>query len=249
MLIHNHKAHYRFIKGIDPYSCGVVADSGWEIVRVTLVAAVPWRAGFDLVDEYLGAAGLARTALCAMELRSPGPFSMDGFVAFNREYRGVLEQWELLVDGVNPIARTNVAPLINAPTQVLLHAFCFVRSSSAAPHPSFVVAGAGELRDGVLEAHRIVRRGEVSPDAMLEKADYVLSVMDERLSGLGVGWSLVTSVNLYTIHALDDALRRRLLDRIGPAARHGLCWHITRPPVLEIEFEMDVRGLAMTMQL
>ncbi len=246
MLIHNTNAHYSFLRGIDPYSCGVVAAPGWEIVGVTLPAAMPWRDGFDFVDQYLHRAGLERAALCAMELRSPRPFSMDGFIEFNREYRAVLEEWQLLVEGVNPIARTNVAPLIDPPTEVLLHAFSFVRPNPDTPRPTFVVAGAGELREGILEAHRIVRRGAVSPDAMLEKAEYVLGVMEERLNGLGVGWGQVTSVNLYTIHSLDDPLRGLLLDRLGPAARHGLCWHMTRPPVLDIEFEMDVRGVALS---
>jgi len=38
-------------------------------------------------------------------------------------------------------------------------------------------------------------------------------------------------------------MRILLSDRIGPAARNGITWHITRPPVVDIEFEMDVRGL------
>lgn len=244
MATHNTQAHYKFVKGIDPYSCGVVADPGWEIVRVTLGAAILWREGFQFADGYLSGLGLPRAALCAMELRSPKPFSMSGFIDFNAGYRAVLKEWGLLADGVNPVARTNVAPQQDPPATVSLHAFSFVRPNPGLGRPTFVVAGAGELREGTLESHRIVRRGETTPAALLEKAAYVLDVMRERLEGLEVGWSQVTGVNIYTVHPLDEPLRALLLDRLGPAARRGLCWHLTRPPVLEIEFEMDVRGVA-----
>lgn len=244
MLIANPNGHYSFLKGIEPYSCGVVAAAGWEIVRVTLENWLPWRSGFELVDDTLKTHGLARSAMCAMELRSPEPFSMEGFIEFNRGYCAVLEEWQLLVDNLNPVARTNVAPVQDPPATPSLHAFAFVRRNPTLRRSTFVVAGAGELRDGILEAHRIVRRGETSSAAMLEKAAYVLDVMEERLAGLGVSWAQVTATDIYTAYSLDEKLRELLLKRLGPAAQRGLCWHITRPPVREIEFEMDVRGLA-----
>ena len=57
VLIHNPKGNYHFLKGIDPYSCGVIADSGYEIVNVTLKNLVPWREGFTHIDAYLKAQG------------------------------------------------------------------------------------------------------------------------------------------------------------------------------------------------
>ena len=250
MLFPNESGHYRFLQGIEPYSCGVIAEPGWEIVRVTTAGLLPppWRAGFDLIDAHLRRLGLSRASLCAMELRSPAPFTMEGFIGYNRGYRALLEEWGLLLGGVNPIARTNVAPLTGAPSEVSLHAFSFVRPNPGLARRTFVVAGAGELREGILESHRILRRGDTSPAALMEKADYVLDVMEERLHGLGVGWEDVTATDVYTVHPLTEALRTLLLKRVGPAARHGLCWHVTNPPVLEIEFEMDVRGLAIEVQ-
>ena len=53
MLIQNSKGHYRFLPGIDPYSSGVVADGGHEVIHATLVQAIPWREGFELIKEYL----------------------------------------------------------------------------------------------------------------------------------------------------------------------------------------------------
>ena len=110
MLIAHPKGHYRFLQGIDPYSCGVVAEPGWEIVRVVLAEPLPWREGFERVDAHLAAEGCDRVSLCAMELRSPAPFTMQGFIDFNREYCAVLQAWGLYVDELNPVARTNVAP-------------------------------------------------------------------------------------------------------------------------------------------
>ena len=50
MLIAHPKGHYHFLQGIDPYSCGIIADPGYEIIHVTLAEALPWRAGFERVD-------------------------------------------------------------------------------------------------------------------------------------------------------------------------------------------------------
>lgn len=244
MIIKNDAGHYRFHKGIAPYSCGVVAEPRWEIVHVTLSSWLPWREGFELIDDYLRQVRLGRVALCAVELRSPAPFSMEGFIEFNRGYRAVLEHWELLVEGLNPIARTNVAPVNAAPAAPSLHGFSYVRPNRDLKRATFVVAGAGELREGTLDSRGIIRRGETSLEALCEKAAYVLDVMEDRLCGLSVGWDQVTAVDIYTIHSLEEPLHSLLLGRIGPAARHGLRWYLSQPPVTEIEFEMDVRGVA-----
>jgi len=243
MLIPHPKGQYLFLKGIDPYSCGVLAVQGQEIVRVTLGKLMPWREGFDWVDDYLRRHGRDRFALCAMELRSPRPFTMQGFIQFNRGYCDVLKQWGVYVDGLNPVARTNVAPVFDPPATPSLYAFSFTRPVSTATRPTFVVAGAGELRDGILEAGRIVRPGETTPDAMAEKATYVMGVMEERLKGLGVAWDRVTAVDVYTAHPMDSLIRTTLLPGFGAAVRHGLHLFPAHPPIEDIEFEMDVRGV------
>ena len=58
-------------------------------------------------------------------------------------------------------------------------------SPSAATHPapSFVIAGSAEAREGGASyRERTVRHGETSPDAMREKARYVLGEMERRLA-------------------------------------------------------------------
>jgi len=243
-LTDNPRGAYLFLPGISPYSCGVVAAPGYEIVHVTLGRPLPWRSGFEAVADHLGRLGRPRQALCAVELRSPAPFTLKGFIEFNRGYREVLKEWDLMVDGVNPVARTNVAPEVGPPQEPALHAFsCTVPSGEQGWRPTFVVAGAGEVREGRLDIASIVREGETSVDAMREKAAYVVGCMSERLGGLGVGWEDVTAVGVYTVHDIHPLLGSPLLSAAHGAARHGLTWRFARPPIVGIEFEMDARGV------
>jgi hypothetical protein len=244
MLIANPAGHYHFLKGIDPYSCGVVADPGHEILFVTFRDAPPWRRGFELIDTHLKSISRDRSALCSIQLRCPEPYPIDGFVAFNDQYREVLADWDLFFEGLNPVSRTNVAPAYAPPAETVMHAFGYtVSASTPNPPPSFVIAGAGELRDGVLVAEGIVRRGETTPAAMRAKADYVMKVMETRLDGLGARWDVLNQINVYTVHPLENFIEDIVLNRLGPARRMGIHWHHTRPPVQEIEYEMDMRGV------
>lgn len=242
LIPHPHAA-YRFLPGIAPYSCGVIANPGHEIVHVTLADARPWREGFAFVEQFLREQGCQRSELCAMELRSPQPFSMPGFIEFNRAYCSVLETWGVFVDGVNPIARTNVCPVAMVGPEPVLHAFSFVRPNAALQRQTFIVAGAGELVDGTLVNDGILRQGETSAEAITEKARYVCEVMAERLRGLQGDWGEVTTVNAYTIHPLHPLMETLVLPGFPAARRYGVTWHFARPPVVDIEYEMDLRGI------
>src|SRR5687767_1560348 len=104
MLIANAKGNYSFLRGIAPYSGGVIADSGFEVIHARFSKPVPLADGFRRIREHLGVAGRTGHALCAMELRSPKPFTFEGFDQFNSGYVNVLREWGLLVEnGVNPI--------------------------------------------------------------------------------------------------------------------------------------------------
>lgn len=234
---------YRFLPGIEPYSSGVVAMPGHEIVHATLQAALPYREGFALIERHLAGIGRARAALCAIELRIPAPLSFDGFGAFNRDYRALLTDWKLLVAGVNPIARTNVAPVVRPPTEPVLHAFSYTRRGDRPGTPTFVNAGSGELRKAAMSAEGIVRRGETSPAAMAEKAAHVMGEQAARLAGLGVDWSDVTAVDVYCPHPLHGFLAAGVLGPMGPAAAHGVHWFLSHPPIAGLEYEMDMRGV------
>lgn len=239
MLLPNPKGGYHFLRGIGPYSAGVVAAPGFSLEHVRLARPLALREGFDLVDELLRAAGRPRAALCAMALRSPAPFTFAGFAEFNAGYVEILKSWDLLVDGVNPIARTNVAPAIDPLAEPSLYSFVYSVPEEGAAG-AFVVAGAGELPEGSLDPNDVV------PGSIPEKARFVLGLMEGRLTGLGASWSDVTVANIYTVHDLPvDELTRAM----GPAVRHGMTWHYTRPPIVTIEFEMDLRGVASELVL
>src|SRR5579872_2161844 len=199
-LIEHPKGNYLFLPGIAPYSCGVVAAPGFEIVHVTLRRPGPYRDGFERVEQFLAAVGRPQAALCAIELRSPRPFSFRGFAEFNAAYTAILENWGLYVDGRNPVARTNVAPEVSSPDEPVLYGFSYTRPDEGGEAPTFVVAGAGELPEGVLAPEFIVATGDTSTAGMKTKASFVLDLMENRLLGLGVGWPAVTDANLYTIH-------------------------------------------------
>jgi len=107
--------------------------------------------------------------------------------------------------------------------------------------PTFVVAGAGELPEGVLSREGIIALGDASTHGLQVKSRFVMDLMESRLRGLGVGWPLVSNVNVYTAHCLTPLVPEIILGRMGSACIHGVHWHYCRPPIEEIEFEMDMR--------
>ena len=242
-LIDNPKGNYVFLSGIAPYSSGVAAMEGFEIIHATLQRPVPYRKGFEKIKKHIIELGRPKSALCAVELRSPQPFTFDGFSAFNQGYQDILRDWGLLVEGKNPIARTNVAPEVRPPHEPVLYGFSYtVPISLKGSLATFVIAGSGEL-DGGLTADAIVRGGETSPDAIKEKVKFVMTVMGARLSGLKMTWSGVRAVDLYTVHPMGHLLAEEILGPMGEASIHGVRWHYSRPPISGLEFEMDMRGV------
>jgi len=239
--IENLPGGYSFLKGISPYSGGVAALPGFEIVHVRLERSIALEPGFAAIDRYLESQRRPRHALCAVELRSPRPFTFQGFQEFNRRYVSILHRWGLLLDGVNPVARTNVAPLLLAPTEPSVYGFSITVEAANAP-ASFVIAGSGELPEGSLDPHDVVRRGETSTDALREKARFVMNLMSARLAGLDASWSQVTAAQIYSVHDIHPFLQTEILTVMREAALLGVHWHFARPPIESIEYEMDLRG-------
>ena len=235
------KGNYRFLPGIAPFSSGAVAMPGYQVVHAMLRRPIPYRRGFELIDAHLREQTRPRQALCAIELRIAAPLSFAAFDGFNEGYQAILKDWDILVDGANPVARTNVAPVVGAPSEPSLYGFAYTIPGGPGA-PTFVVAGSGETRSRG-EAG-LVRSGEISSDAIREKAAFVMGVMRERLHGLGADWADVTAINVYTAFAIEPFLADVILNAVGPAAIHGVQWHLSRPPIEKIEFEMDMRGVA-----
>ncbi len=191
---------------------------------------------------WLEARRLTVKSLCAVALRCAEPHSFNGFATFNQEYRGLLEDWEIMVDGTNPVARTNVSPVVNPPSETHLYGFAFCKPSDLDAR-TYVVAGGGELPHRDLSREHIVRAGETTPDAMQEKAKCVTDIMRLRLERMNADESLLSAINVYTSHPVRSLLEDILIPQIPAAAHIGIRWNLTRPPVKEIEFEMDLRGV------
>ncbi len=233
---------FSFLEGGFPYSAGVVAQPGFEIRRVRFAQVQPMAAGFARIAAILQAQGRPTTALCAAELRSPQPFTMAGFQGFNRDYVDVLGQWGLVRNGLNPVARSNVCPLHAAPAEPGLHAFCYTVPTGAAPQPAtFVVAGSGEWPEHLPFPEGIVARGDTSPTGMAAKIAYVLQTMRNRCDGLGADWATVSAAHVYTGHDIHPFLASHFA--ASGLLGNGLDWQVCAPPILELEFEMDVRRI------
>jgi len=232
---------YRFLPSVFQFSGGVTALSGHAIERVQFRSPVPLKQGFERIERLITEAGRPLTSFCACELRSPAPFTEQGFRAFNEVYVVTLQKWGLFDGKVNPVARSNVCPQIDAPPEPSFHAFSFtVRTTHAAP--SFVIAGSAEAREGGASySERTVRYGETSAEAMREKARYVLGELERRLAVFGLGWPDTTATQVYTVHDLYPLLADEIVRR--GAARAGLTWHYARPPVQGLEYEMDCRAV------
>ena len=232
---------YRYVRGPFQYSGGVAAEQGYAIERTRFANPQPIEQGFAAIEAHLAAMGRPVTSFCACELRSPAPFTEQGFIDFNRVYVGTLERWGIFKDEENPVARSNVCPEINPPPEPSFEAFSYT-VPSAAGVKSFVIAGSAEATEqGANYSERIIRLGETSPDAIREKAKFVLGVMEGRMEALGMGWADVTASQVYTIHDLHPFLADEIVARGAAAA--GLTWYYARPPVVQLEYEMDVRGV------
>jgi hypothetical protein len=230
---------YRFMPGVSQYSCGIGALPGFAIERVRFSSPVPLKQGFEKIAQIIKATGRPLTSFGACELRSPAPFTEAGFKAFNEIYIQTLIEWGVMKDGVNPVARSNVCPKLDPPREPCFHAFSFTSLAVDAP-PSFVVSGSGESVEGKANYRdHAVRLGDTSPAGMLEKAKWVLGEMERRMSAFSGEWRQTTAVQLYTVHDVFPFLESELGKR--GVLRPGLTWHYTRPPVVDLEYEMDCR--------
>jgi len=67
--------------------------------------------------------------------------------------------------------------------------------------------------------------------------------MERRLGAFEAGWRDTTATQVYTVHDLHPFLADEIVRR--GAGDSGLTWHYCRPPVVELGFEMDCRGITI----
>jgi hypothetical protein len=66
--------------------------------------------------------------------------------------------------------------------------------------------------------------------------------MERRLKALGFAWQDAISTQAYTVQDIGALVGEEIVGK--GAAPGGLSWHFCRPPVVGLEYEMDVRGAA-----
>ena len=109
-----------------------------------------------------------------------------------------------------------------------------------------MIAGGAELRDGSGSyAERTVRYRDLSPNGLKEKVRFTVGSMESRLGAFGFGWKDTTAVQAYSVHDFHPVISDELVRR--GAARFGLTWHFARPPVIDLEYEMDCRRVMREM--
>lgn len=253
--IHNSVgADYAFLEGRSAFSAGVIALPGFEIVRARFARPLPLAEGFDAIAAHLRERHRPLTALCAAELRSPRPLSVGGFDDFNAAWVAVLRRWGLCRHDLNPVARCNACPVHDVPAEAGFHAFSYTMPTGAAhagflttsdhaadaPGPrGFVLAGYAEWAEGTPFPDGIVAYGDTSPAGLARKAAFVLDGLEKNTAALGGDWRAITAVQVYTRHEIGALVATQFAPR--GLARLGLDWHVCRPPIEGMEFEIDVR--------
>lgn len=236
-LIANAEGGYRFLPGSPVFSGGAVAEPGFGFVHAIFSSWLPFDAGLHAVERHLQAVGRPMRALAGLELRLPRQLTADEFAAFNAPYVERLMHWGILVDSLNPVSRTNVAPASEPPAEPSVHAFSYCVPVKAHAR-SYVMSGMTE------SGSSLVVQGEPSVEGMRRKLAHVAGAVGRRLQQLGVDWMDASHIDLYSAHGFGAPPVTLLEPVLGIALRRGLRWHHGRPPVVGLELELETRGLA-----
>jgi hypothetical protein len=226
VLSHFADGGYRFLASPGrPFSAGIVADTGFDLVHVVFLRPVPLASGLDAARRHVESAGRPAGALAAFELRIPEPLSREGFDAFNEPYVERMAALGLRGEEGWVTARTNVAPTVAPVGEPSLYAFTYTVPGGNRSQPAFRLSGATETRrDGTAADHLAS----------------IVEVLAERMAELGVSWEAATAINVYgaTVAPADEVAAA-----FGSATLHGLTWFPSRPPLRDFEFEIDAHGV------
>lgn len=236
-LLHFAPGNYRFLAG-GPFSAGVAPDEGFALRRVRFARLVPMADGFAAIRQHLIDRGRPVTALAGCELRSPRPMTIDEFTTFNAVYLETLHTWGCRDGALNPVARSNLAPALDAPGEATFFAFTYTIAEPGAVG-DYLVSGLPEIRDGAKAGDRVVAGDDVSPQGLATKLTFILDVLRRRVADLGGDWTGITGAQIYSAHDIGP-LMKNVLSPIG-LAQIGLAWYPAWPPVTGFHIEADVR--------
>ena len=227
------------------FSQGVIALDGYVFRRIQLRESLPMESGLNLAAQVIQTAGRPLTALCGCELRIPRPLTRVDFSAFNRRYIAALASTGFHTDPVNPAARTNMAPTVDAPKDATLVAFTFAVPGPSGPTGAdFLVSGKPELAN---DPSRVIAPGDLSPAGLRKKAAFVLQELQRIVQQLGGFFNDTATTEIYTREPIDDL--RTIFESASLSL--SLCTHIPGdPPVVgpgdfPLVFEGDVRSITV----
>ena len=208
-----------------PYSGGVLANPGFDLVHVTFVHATPLAAGLDAAVKCVLAANRPVLSIAGFELRIPAPLTADGFETFNKTYIAKLQEIGLDVEQTIPTARTNVATSLSPVTEASVHGFTYSTPGPSERH-SFLMSGVAEE----------------APADVATMLDSIMTSLSSRMSELGASWEDATVIQLYGLDEMQQPVVDRVLRRVGQAAARGIHWFPSLPPIQGLRLEIDVRS-------
>ncbi|HEY4025030.1 MAG TPA: hypothetical protein VGO86_01260 [Candidatus Dormibacteraeota bacterium] len=214
-----------------PFSAGIVADQGFDLVHAVFHRPVPLHQGLESAAAHVRAAGRPVTALGAFELRIPDPLSREEFDAFNAPYAERLTGLGLVSENGLVAARTNVAPTVAGVAEPSLHAFTYTVPGRGRPRSAFRLSGATETRRDASEADQLRS---------------IVEVLEGRLAELGLSWDDATTISVYG--EASDALWD-VRESFGTTGLRGLTWFPALPPLDDFAFEIDAQGVGTELVL
>ncbi len=232
---------YRFVPGRQ-FSGGVAAEPGFALRRVRFREPLPLAQGLAAARAIIAAAGRPPEALAACELRSPLPLPIAEFLAFNETYLAALRAQGFSAAPPYPIGRSNLAPILAPPAEVVLFAITFTVPAEGAGGADFFISGKPETSAAASFEEGIIGGADVSPAGLRVKAEYVMAELRARMAELGVEEGRVTGAQAYTIHPLEPSLE--IVTGHMPLAWGGLTLVPAHPPVTGLAFEVDLRAIS-----
>jgi len=232
--------------GIDFASPAVGSLPGFAIERTLLPLTDDVEESYAAVRRALEQAVRPMSALCGLELHSPKATPIRDFDTYSRFYLGKLDAWGVLKhDKTSPLARTNVVPVNNVAAHPVV-----VACSYTVPAPNgtvyFVTSGTPEKPEGASHPEGIVRPGQASEDALLDKILCVTDVLEGRVAAIGGVWDATADFHFYSAHRNAFDLQRNVLRDRNRLPRYGMTDHFAAPPVDDLELEADVRRYIRT---
>ena len=202
-----------------------MADPGFDLVHATFERPLPLDKGLEAAARHLREASRPVQAIAGFELRVATPFTTSGFDEFNRGYVERLKSMGLVVDGLFPATRSNLAGGLAAVSEPSVYGMHYTVPGGRG-RPAYVMSGVPEEK----------------PADAVSMLESMMQALSSRMAELGARWEDATRIQLYGVDDVQGLLVEHVLRQLGPAAVHGIHWVPSRPPIEGLNLEIDVRA-------